>query len=149
MLIVLLCDQKYQKSFKRIFHPLKNLPPRARVSRASHAWQVRAAQGKAKTDSLTALRNFNYTTRANISHEIAEQIRARIVSTPARKMGGAGVGLVCALTEWSYIFLFWLLTTLGFYLVGLRRMADGAWRGGKICRKAAEHIDSIHKMHHT
>ena len=47
-LIVLLYDQKYQKSFKRAFLPLKNLLPRARVSRASHAWQVRAANGKAK-----------------------------------------------------------------------------------------------------
>ena len=52
------------------------------VARSS-AWQVRAAQGKAKTDSLTALRNFNYTTRANIAHEEAEQIRARITCTPA------------------------------------------------------------------
>ncbi len=46
-------------------------------------------------------------------------------------------------------FLFWLLATLGFYLVGGRRMAGGAWRGGKICRKAAEYIDYIHKMHYT
>ena len=54
------------------------------VARSS-AWQVRAAQDKAKTDSLTALRNFNYTTRANIAHEKAEQIRARIVRAPAEK----------------------------------------------------------------
>ena len=60
---------------------------------------MRAAQGKAKTDSLTALRNFNYTTRANIAHEKAEQIRARITCTPARKMGGAGVNPVHALTK--------------------------------------------------
>ena len=39
------------------------------------------------------------TTRANISHEKAEQIRARIVCTPAEKRGGAGVGGVSALTE--------------------------------------------------
>ena len=52
------------------------------VARSS-AWQVRAARGKAKTDSLTALRGFNYTTRANIAHEKAEQIRARITYTPA------------------------------------------------------------------
>ena len=32
---------------------------------------------------FAALRNFSYTTRANISHEKAEQIRARIVCTPA------------------------------------------------------------------
>ena len=88
--IVLFNDEKYQKSFKRAFLPLKKLLPRARVSRASRAWRVRAAQGKAKTDSLTALRGFNYTTRANISHERAEQIRARIACTPAYK-GAAGI----------------------------------------------------------
>jgi len=109
---------------------------------------VRAAKDKVKIGGFTASLNLNYTTRANIAHEKAEQIRARIVCTPAYK-GAAGVGKVLVLTEWSYSFLFWLLTTLGFYLVGLRRMADGAWRGGKICRKAAEYIDYIHKMHHT
>ena len=55
--IVLFSDEKYQKSFKRIFHPLKNLLPRARVSRASHAWQVRAAKDKAKVGGFTAPRN--------------------------------------------------------------------------------------------
>ena len=78
--IVLLYDQK---SFKRAFLPLKKHPPRARVSRTSHAWQVRAAQGKVKVGGFTAPRGFSYTTRANISHEKAEQIRARIVCTPA------------------------------------------------------------------
>ena len=62
---------------------LKNTVRRARFSRASRAWQARAAQDKVKTDSFTALRGFGYTTRANISHEKAEQIRARIVRTPA------------------------------------------------------------------
>ena len=38
------------------------------------------------------------TTRANISHEKAEQIRARIVCTPAEKRG-AGVAVVRALTK--------------------------------------------------
>ena len=41
-------DQKYQKSYKRAFPSLIYLFPRARVSRASHAWQVRAANDKAK-----------------------------------------------------------------------------------------------------
>ena len=50
-------DGVYQKSFKRIFHPLKNLLPRARVSRASRAWQVRAANGRAKAGDFAALRN--------------------------------------------------------------------------------------------
>ena len=47
-------DQKYQKSFKRAFLPLKKLLPRARVSRASHAWRVRAAQNKAKAGDFAA-----------------------------------------------------------------------------------------------
>ena len=89
MLIVLLHDQKYQKSFKRIFHPLKKLLPRARVSRASRAWRVRAGNGRAKVGGFIALHGFTYTTRANISHEKAEQIRARIVCTPAEKEGRA------------------------------------------------------------
>ena len=76
-------DGVYQKSFKRIFHPLKNLLPRARVSRASRAWQARAAKDKVKIGDFAALRGFNYTTRANIAHEKAEQIRARIACTPA------------------------------------------------------------------
>ena len=44
---------------------------------------------------MRALHSFIYTTRANISHEKAEQIRARIVCTPAEKRG-AGVGGVSA-----------------------------------------------------
>ena len=56
----------------------------------SSAWEVRAANGRAKVGDFTAPRNLGYTTRANISHEIAEQIRARIVCTPAEKRG-AGV----------------------------------------------------------
>ena len=64
----------------------------------SSAWRVRAARQKNKSGDFAALRGFNYTTRANISHEIAEQIRARIVCTPAYK-GAAGVNPVHALTK--------------------------------------------------
>ena len=53
---------------------------------------------KGKIGSFTALRNLNYTTRANIAHEEAEQIRARIACTPAEKRG-AGVAVVRALTK--------------------------------------------------
>ena len=67
---------------------------------------MRAAQDKVKIGSFAALRNLNYTTRANIAHEEAEQIRARIVCTPAYK-GAAGVGLVCALTEVTISLLQW------------------------------------------
>ncbi len=51
----------------------------------------------AKIGGFAALRNLVYTTRANISHEEVEQIRARIVCTPAEKEV-AGVGGVCTLT---------------------------------------------------
>ena len=51
-----------------------------------------------KVGGFIAPHNFIYTTRANISHERAEQIRARIVCTPAY-IGAAGVGLVPALTK--------------------------------------------------
>ena len=54
---VLFSDEKYQKSFKRAFLPLKKHLPRARVSRASHAWQVCAARGRERISSLAALRN--------------------------------------------------------------------------------------------
>ena len=63
-----------------------------------YAWRVRAARDIAKVGGFTALHNFNYTTRANISHEKAEQIRARIACTPAEKRG-AGVGLIPTLTK--------------------------------------------------
>ena len=89
--IVLFNDEKYQKSFKRAFLPLKNLLPRARVCRTSHAWRVRAARDRVKVGSFAALRNLDYTTRANISHEIAEQIRARIACTPAESARRAWV----------------------------------------------------------
>ena len=71
--------------------PPSEPPRRARVSRASHAWQVRAAKDKVKIGGFIALRNLNHTTRANISHEKAEQIRARIVCTPAESARRAWV----------------------------------------------------------
>ena len=64
----------------------------------SSAWQVCAAKDIVKVGGFTAPHDFSYTTRANISHERAEQIRARIICTPAY-IGAAGVGLVPALTK--------------------------------------------------
>ena len=82
-------DGVYQKSARRTHAVLlPNLVRRARVSRASHAWQVRATNDKVKIGSFAALRNLDYTTRANISHEKAEQIRARIVARPLKAQGG-------------------------------------------------------------
>ena len=51
----------------------------------SSAWRVCAAKDRAKVGGFTAPHDFSHTTRANISHEGAEQIRARIVCTPAEK----------------------------------------------------------------
>ena len=89
-----------------MFPSLCKLFPRARVSRASHAWQVRATRGKVKVGGFATPHGFSYTTRANISHEKAEQIRARIVCTPAEKRG-AGVDKVSALTEVTISLLQW------------------------------------------
>ena len=55
---------------------------------------------------FTALRNLGYTTRANIAHEKAEQIRARIVCTPAEKRW-AGVGVILTLTKVTISLLQW------------------------------------------
>ena len=47
-------------------------------------------RGKGKIGSFTPLRNLNYTTRANIVHEEAEQIRARKPARPLKVQGGRG-----------------------------------------------------------
>ena len=60
----------------------------------SSAWRVRAAKSRAKVGGFATLRGFNHTTRANIAHERAEQIRARIVCTPAEKEGRAWIEFV-------------------------------------------------------
>ena len=53
------------------------------------AWRVRAAKDKVKIGGFATPRNLSYTTRANISHEKAEQICARIACTPAESAGRA------------------------------------------------------------
>ena len=78
------CVTKSTKSHLRgLSSLLKNTLRVHELFAGSSAWQVREANGNAKVGSLFTLHNFIYTTRANISHEIAEQIRARIVCTPA------------------------------------------------------------------
>ena len=82
--MVLLRDQKYQKSARRT-HAV--LLPNHRgvhelVARAMRGECVRQ-RGKGKIGSFAAPHGFSHTTRANISHEEAEQIRARMVCTPA------------------------------------------------------------------
>ena len=116
LFLVLLCDQKYQKSYKRAFLPLIYLLPRARVSRTSHAWQVRAAKGKAKVGSF-ALSEISYyhacehITRNSRADSCTHCLHARIIRW-------AGVNRVSTLTGWSTYFLLFLLAVLGFYLVG-------------------------------
>ncbi len=99
---------KSTKSQQRECSPLFANSPRVHelVARSS-AWRVRAINNETKVGSFITLHNCNYITRANIAHEEAEQIRARIVCTPAY-IGVAGVNKVDALTEWKAHFLFWL-----------------------------------------
>ena len=59
------------------------------------AWRVRAARGKDKVGRFAVIRDCILPTRANIAHEKAEQIRARIVCTPAESAGRAW-GSLCA-----------------------------------------------------
>ena len=84
LLLALLSDQKRGKSHLRGLSSLLKIFFRVHelVARSS-AWRVRAARGRVKVGGFTTPRNLNYTTRANISHEKTEQIRARIVCTPA------------------------------------------------------------------
>ena len=98
LFIALFTDEKRGKSHVRGLSSLLHTSLRVHelVVRSS-AWQVRAANGKAKVGGFATPHGFSYTTRANISHEKAEQIRARIVCTPAYK-GVAGVDKVSALT---------------------------------------------------
>ena len=87
--IVLFCEEKYQKSARRTRAVLlPNYQRRARVSRTSHAWRVRAARGKAQVGGFAALHSFIHTTRANKVHEEAEQIRARKPARPLKVQGG-------------------------------------------------------------
>ena len=82
--IVLFCEEKYQKSARRTRAVLlSNHRGVHELVAGSSAWQVRATKNKAKVGGFAALHNFSYTTRANKVHEEAEQIRARIVCTPA------------------------------------------------------------------
>ena len=60
------------------------------VARAVRGECVRQ-QAKQKVGGFITLRNLSYTTRANIVLEKAEQIRARIVCTPAESAGRAWI----------------------------------------------------------
>ena len=71
--------------------------PRARVSRASHAWQARAAKDRAKVGGFTAPRN-RILPRVR-THHTRKPSRFVHALSARRIIGLAGVGLMCALTE--------------------------------------------------
>ena len=77
---------KSTKSHQRERSPLFDISSRVHelVARAMRGKCVRQ-RGRERTSSLASLRNLSHTTRANIAHEEAKQIRARIVCTPAEK----------------------------------------------------------------
>ena len=77
-------ETEYTKNHQRERSTLFEISPRVHelVARAMRGECVRQ-RGKAKIGSFAAPLNFSHTTRANISHEKTEQIRARIVCTPA------------------------------------------------------------------
>ncbi len=79
-----------------------------------------SACGKWQSESrrFCALCNLNHTTRANIAHEKAEQIRARIACTPAEKEWRGRGWSKCADGTESVLFIFsidytWVLSCRG------------------------------------
>ena len=82
--LALFTDEKRGKSHIRERSPLLYISSRVHeLVAGSNAWRVRAVKRQCKSRRFHVLRNLSHTTRANISHEKAEQIRARIVCTPA------------------------------------------------------------------
>ena len=82
------CMTKSTKSHQRERSPLFENSFRV------HELVARAMRGKcarhgsrAKVGGFAILHSFSHTTRANISHEKTEQIRARIACTPAKSAG--------------------------------------------------------------
>ena len=72
--------------------------PRARVSRASHAWQVCAAKDRAKIGSFTALRSLNHTTRANIASEPSRY--SLTIATGSKRSSADSDLLLCHVRLW-------------------------------------------------
>ena len=79
---------------------------------------VCAANDLVKVGGFAILHNHGYTTRANIAHEKAEQIRARIVRTPAEKRLRGRESNMCVDGMESALFIFsigciWTLSCRG------------------------------------
>ena len=95
---VLFACPKSTKRTKRGRLSSFKLLPHTRLSRRKRAWQASAGGGQSRKIKSVSPHGFLYTTRADTSHEVAEQIRVCVGSTPAYK-GVAGVHEVCTLTE--------------------------------------------------
>ena len=80
---------------------IRECSPLLYISSRVHELVAQAMRGKCVRQMAKLKSTMSYfpqphtTTRANISHEEAEQIRARIVCTPAEK-GGQAWGSLCA-----------------------------------------------------
>ena len=116
MFIVLLHDQKYQKS-ARMTHAV--LLPNHRgvhelVARAMRGKRVRhGAKRKSVVSRSPQFHPYHaceHITRGKQADSCTHRLHARII-------GLAGVTLTCALTGWEEDFLFCLLIVLGFYAV--------------------------------
>ena len=91
---------KSTKSHQRELSSLFEISPRVHES-VARTMRGKCVRQRINRKSVVLLPPQSHTTtRANISHEEAEQIRARIVCTPAEKRL-AGVTLTCALTGQS------------------------------------------------
>ena len=92
-------------------------PRRARVSRASRAWRVRAIKDKVKVGgfALSAISYYHaceHITRKSRADSCTHYLHARYKCK-------AGVGLASALTGRRAYFLFLMFAVLGLYLIGV------------------------------
>ena len=119
---------KSTKSHIRERSPLLYISSRVHelVARAVRGKCVRQiAKRKSVVLSLSAISYYHaceHITRESRADSCTHCLHARII-------GVAGVNLICALTEWRVRFLFFLLTILGFYLVGVGAVGDPHSRG--------------------
>ena len=123
LLLALFTDKKRGKSHIRERSPLFENSSRVHesVAQAMRGKCVRQ-WGKVKVGSiaLSAISYYHaceHITRESRADSCTHCLHARII-------GVAGVNLICALTEWRVRFLFFLLTILGFYLVGVGAVDD-------------------------
>ena len=139
--MVLLCDQKYQKSFKRAFLPLKKYLPRARVCRASHAWRARATNGETKVGGFTAPRNLILPrVRTYHTKEPSRFVHA-LPARPLKVQGGRGFGLFV-----DGIGVISAILSIGYTRVIScrgRRLDDPLLSRGEHCSPAKRHKDTF------